>query len=156
MKGNAKIITKLNELLSEELTAINQYMVHSEMCANWGYDKLHKAIEKHAIDEMKHAERLIGRILFLEGTPIVSKLNPIHIGATVADMVKNDLAAETGAVASYNAGVKLTTEVGDDGTREMLTGILKDEERHVDWEEEQHDQIDQLGLAIYLSTRTGE
>ena len=154
MKGNAKILTKLNELLSEELTAINQYMVHSEMCANWGYDKLHKAIEKNAIDEMKHAERLIGRILFLEGTPIVSKLNAIHIGATVADMVTNDHKAELGAVASYNAGIKLATELGDDGTRELFTSILKDEERHVDWEEEQRDQIEQLGLGLYLSTRT--
>ena len=154
MKGNAKILTKLNELLSEELTAINQYMVHSEMCANWGYDKLHKAIEKSAIDEMKHAEKLIGRILFLEGTPIVSKLNAIHIGATVVDMVNNDHKAELGAVQSYNAGIKLATEIGDDGTRELWTSILKDEERHVDWEEEQRDQIEQLGLGLYLSTRT--
>ena len=154
MKGDKKVIAVLNELLSDELTAINEYMVHSEMCANWGYEKLHKAIEKSAIDEMKHAEKLIGRILFLEGTPIVSKLNPIHIGATVADMVNNDHKAELGAVQSYNAAIRLASEVGDDGTRELWTSILKDEERHVDWEEEQGDQIEQLGLGLYLSTRT--
>jgi bacterioferritin len=155
MKGNKRIITKLNALLAEELTAINQYIVHSEMCANWGYDALHGAIEKQAIDEMKHAEKLIARILFLDGTPIVTKLNPIHIGATVADMVTNDLQGEVGAVASYNAGIKLAVEVGDDGTRDLFTAILKDEERHVDWEEEQRDQIEHMGLALYLTTQTG-
>src|SRR5512136_1787839 len=98
MKGNDKVLAVLNELLAEELTAISQYMVHSEMCDSWGYEKLHKAIEKQAVDEMHHAEWLIKRIIFLEGTPVVSKLNPIKIGKTVADMVKYDLDSEDGAV----------------------------------------------------------
>src|SRR5208283_126018 len=101
MKGNEKIIALLNTLLAEELTAINQYMVHSEMCANWGYDRLHQATEKRAIDEMKHAEKLIGRILFLEGTPVVSKLNELKIGADVATQLQNDHAAELGAIKMY-------------------------------------------------------
>ena len=98
MKGNAKVIATLNGLLADELTAINQYMVHSEMCANWGYGELHEAIEKRAITEMKHAEKHIGRIIFLEGLPVVSKLNPLHIGADVLGQLKSDLAAEQGAV----------------------------------------------------------
>ena len=100
MKGNEKVLAQLNYFLADELTAISQYMVHSEMCANWGYKNLHKAIEKRAIDEMKHAEKLIGRILFLEGKPVVSELNPIHIGETVEAQLKNDLDAEAGAIKS--------------------------------------------------------
>ncbi|MCE1273580.1 MAG: bacterioferritin [Chlorobiales bacterium] len=106
MKGNQRIIDKLNDLLSDELTAINQYMVHSEMCDNWGYEKLHKADEKRAIDEMRHAEKLIARILFLEGTPIVSKLNKIKIGAAVEAQHNNDHDAESDAIASYNDGIR--------------------------------------------------
>lgn len=151
MKGDGKLIETLNKLLAEELTAINQYMVHSEMCDNWGYEKLHKAIEKQAIDEMKHAEALIGRILFLEGMPIVSILNPIRIGKNVGEMITNDLHAEEGAVKSYNTAIALAVSVGDDGTRDLLTKILKDEERHVDWEEAQRDQIEQMGVQNYLS-----
>lgn len=151
MKGDGKLIETLNKLLAEELTAINQYMVHSEMCDNWGYEKLHKAIEKQAIDEMKHAEALIARILFLEGMPIVSILNPIHIGKNVGEMITNDLHAEEGAVKSYNAAIALAVSVGDDGTRDLLTKILKDEERHVDWEEAQRDQIEQMGSQNYLT-----
>jgi len=150
MKGKAKVITKLNDLLADELTAINQYMVHSEMCDNWGYEKLHKAIEKRAIVEMKHAERHIARILFLEGTPLVSKLNPISIGANVEAQHKNDLKAEHDAVKSYNEGVKIARDEGDNGTREMLESILKDEEDHADWLEAQLDQIKQMGIQNYL------
>ena len=155
MKGNNKIIETLNNLLSDELTAINQYIVHSEMCANWGYEKLHEADEKRAIDEMKHAEKLIGRILFLEGIPIVSQLKKITIGADVEAQHKNDWAAEEGAVKAYNAGIALAVEVGDNGTRELLDSILKDEEVHIDWLEAQLDQIKQLGIQNYLVEQIG-
>ena len=150
MKGNAKVIERLNARLSDELTAINQYMVHSEMCANWGYTKLHTAIEKRAIDEMKHAEKLIGRILFLEGRPVVSVLSKISIGAKVEDQHANDWQAENDAVKSYNDDIRFAAESGDNGTRDMLTDILKDEESHIDWIEEQRDQIRQLGVQNYL------
>ena len=153
MKGNEKLLTMLNKLLADELTAINQYMVHAEMCHNWGYEKLHENIQKRAITEMKHAEELIERIIFLEGQPIVSQLNPIHIGAEVPKMMENDLAAEMKAVKGYNEGVKLAVEVGDNATREILEGILKDEDDHVDDIEEQRDEIAQMGLPIYLSTK---
>lgn len=150
MKGNDRIIERLNELLADELTAINQYMVQSEMCANWGYEKLHKAIEKRAIDEMKHAEKLIGRIIFVEGSPTVSKLNKIEVGADVETQHKNDQKAEEGAIRAYNAGIGLAVEVGDNGTRELLESILKDEEEHIDWIEAQLDQIKQMGIQNYL------
>jgi len=151
MKGNEKIIATLNVLLADELTAINQYMVHSEMCANWGYKELHEVVEKRAITEMKHAEMHIGRIIFLEGRPVVSQLNPLHIGAAVLDQLKDDLGAEQGAVRAYNDAVKLAVEVGDNGTRAMLESILKDEEEHLDWLETQLDQIEQIGIQNYLA-----
>ena len=156
MKGNQKILETLNMLLADELTAINQYMVQSEMCADWGYQKLHEAIEKRAIDEMKHAEQLIGRILFLEGIPIVSNLNKINIGATVDVQHKNDQAAEEMAIKAYNDGIKLAVEVGDNGTRDMLEEILEDEEEHIDWIESQLDQIEQMGLQVYLGEQLEE
>ena len=155
MKGNEKIISKLNEFLSDELTAINQYMVHSEMCSNWGYEKLHKHTEKRAIDEMKHAERLIARILFLEGTPIVSNLKKVNIGATVEAQLKNDLAGESAAIKDYNEGIRLCLEVGDNGTRELIDANLHDEEEHLDWLEAQLDQINQMGLQNYLLGQAG-
>lgn len=150
MKGNAKVIERLNELLAEELTAINQYMVHSEMCANWGYEKLHKANEKRSIDEMKHAEKLIGRIIFLEGIPVVSKLNKINIGADVQAQYKNDWTAEEIAIKLYNESIKMALDASDNGTRELLESILKDEEVHIDWLEAQLDQIKQIGIQNYL------
>jgi bacterioferritin len=155
MKGNDKVITALNMLLADELTAINQYMVHSEMCANWGYGELHEAIEKRAITEMKHAEMHIGRIIFLEGLPVVSELNPLHIGSDVLGQLKSDLGAEQGAVKAYNDAIKLAVEVGDNGTRVMLEGILKDEEGHLDWLETQLDQIEQMGIQNYLVEQVG-
>lgn len=151
MQGNAQIIATLNILLAEELTAINEYMVHSEMCANWGYGQLHAVTEKRAMDEMKHAEKLIGRILFLEGTPVVSKLNELHIGADVAAQLKNDGAAELAAIKMYNAAIHQAAELGDNGSRELFESILKDEEAHIDWLESQLDQVKQLGLPIYLA-----
>ncbi len=151
MKGNPKIIETLNMLLADELTAVNQYIVHSEMCANWGYDKLHEAIEKRAIEEMKHAEMHIARLLFLEGIPIVSNLNPMHIGDSVEKQHGNDLMAEIKAIKAYNDAIKLAVEVGDNGTREMFESILKDEEVHLDWLEAQLDQIKQMGIQNYLT-----
>jgi bacterioferritin len=150
MKGNPKIIERLNALLSDELTATNQYIVHSEMCANWQFNKLHNLVEKRAIEEMKHAEKLIARILFLEGLPIVSNLNKIHIGAEVPAQLENDLGAELGAVQAYNDGIRQAVEAGDNGTRELLESILADEEEHVDWLEAQLDQIKQMGIQNYL------
>ncbi|MBI5568270.1 MAG: bacterioferritin [Chloroflexi bacterium] len=153
MKGDAKLIEVLNQLLADELTAISQYMVHSEMCDSWGYEKLHKAIEGQAMDEMHHAEWLIQRILFLEGMPVVSALNPMKIGASVKDMVFNDQEAELGAVRAYNAGIKLAREVYDQATVDLLTKILKMEEGHVDWAEKQRAQINQMGLESYLANQ---
>lgn len=156
MKGNEKLIKTLNDLLADELTAISQYMVHSEMCDNWGYGKLHKAIEKQAIDEMHHAEWLISRILFLEGMPIVSKLNEMKIGKTVLEMLTNDENAELGAIQAYNTGIALASEVGDESTGDLLTTILKMEEGHHDWAKKQRTQIEQMGLENYLSNQAGE
>jgi bacterioferritin len=150
MKGNERIIERLNTLLADELTAVNQYIVQSEMCANWGYQRLHAAIEKRAIEEMKHAEKLIARILFLEGRPIVNSLNKINIGAQVEEHHANDWAAEEGAIKAYNEGIRLAVEVGDNGTRELFESILTDEEDHIDWIEAQLDQIKQMGIQNYL------
>ncbi|MBN2412984.1 bacterioferritin [candidate division KSB1 bacterium] len=150
MKGNEKIIKTLNELLAEELTAINQYIVHSEMCEDWGYKKLHDANEKRAIGEMKHAEQLIGRILFLEGKPIVDNLLKIKIGENVKEQLGNDQVAEADAIKMYNDGIRLAIEVDDNGTRKLFETILKDEEEHIDWIEAQLDQIEQMGIQNYL------
>jgi bacterioferritin len=154
MKGNDRILTVLNELLADELTAISQYMVHSEMCDHWGYDALHKAIEKQAVDEMHHAEWLIGRILFLEGKPVVTKLNPMKVAGDVPGMIGNDQEAELGAVRAYNAGIRLAHEVDDQATVQLLTEILKMEEGHTLWAEQQRAQIAQMGLESYLSIQT--
>ena len=150
MKGNEKIIKMLNDMLSDELTAVNQYMVHAQMCANWGYKKLEDKIEHRAIEEMKHAEKLIDRILFLEGIPVVSELKKMSIGSDVHVQLKNDHVAEEGAIKGYNASIKLSTELLDNGTREILEDILEDEEVHIDWIEAQLDQIDQMGIQNYL------
>jgi bacterioferritin len=155
MKGNDKVIDTLNQLLADELTAISQYMVHSEVCDSWGYEKLHKAIEKQAIDEMHHAEWLIQRIIFLEGMPVVTKLNPMKIGHSVKDILTNDQDAEQDAVKAYNSGIALARSVSDQSTADLLTTILKMEEGHVDWAEKQRAQIDQMGLEGYLSNQTG-
>jgi len=150
MKGNEKLIEELNKRLSEELTAINQYMVHSEMCENWKYNRLQEAIRKRAIVEMVHAEKLIERILFLEGRPIVSNLNKVYIGDQVPKMHENDHGAEEMAIRGYNETIRLAVEVGDNGTKELLEMILKEEEGHIDWIEAQLDQIKQMGVQNYL------
>jgi bacterioferritin len=153
MKGDPKVIDCLNALLTDELTAISQYMVEAEMLENWGLAKLSEMEEKRAIVEMKHAEKLIARILFLEGRPIVSKLNEIRIGAEVPQQFDNDLAAEMGAIRGYNAGIKLCTEVGDNATKELLEDILKDEDAHVDEIETQKDRVAKMGMQVYLGTQ---
>jgi bacterioferritin len=153
MKGNEKLLTVLNQLLADELTAISQYMVHSEMCDSWGYGKLHKAIEKQAVDEMHHAEWLIQRILFLEGVPIVSKLNAMRFGKNVPEIISADLEAELAAVRAYNAAVRSAGDVDDQATADLLTTILKMEEEHLDWGEQQQTQIEQMGLANYLANQ---
>ena len=155
MKGNEKVIAKLNDLLSDEITAVSQYMVYSEMADNWGFKKLADAVEKRAVDEMKHAEKLIGRILFLEGRPIVSNLKEMHIGAEVEPQLKNDHNAEDGAIKSYNDGIKLCADLADNGTKELLDKILQDEEAHIDWIEAQMDQIARMGIQNYLVEQIG-
>jgi len=154
MKGNDKLITVMNALLADELTVVNQYMVQSEMCANWGYGKLHQAIRKQAMDEMHHAEWLIERIIFLDAVPTVSKLNVMKIGKTVSEMISNDDDTELEVVRSYNDAIKLALEVSDQGTVDLLTKILKMEEGHVDWAEIQRLQIEQMGLENYLTSQT--
>ncbi|NPV05041.1 MAG: bacterioferritin [Syntrophaceae bacterium] len=153
MKGDPKLLATLNSLLADELTAINQYMVHSEMAEAWGYKKLHEAFEKRAIDEMKHAETLIGRILFLEGTPTVSKLNKMTIGADVPKQLAGDRGLEMMAVKAYNEAIVLAGEVKDFATRQILEKILADEDKHIDQIEEMQDQIQQMSLQIFLTTQ---
>ena len=151
MKGHPDIIKVLNELLADELTAINQYILHGEMCEDWGYGKLHEVIEKRAIQEMVHAEKLIGRILFLEGMPVVDTLNKIHIGENVQEQLKFDHAAELDAINAYNKAIALISELGDHGTKMLVESILQDEEDHIDWIEEQNDLIEQMGFQRYLN-----
>jgi bacterioferritin len=155
MKGEQKVIDTLNSLLADELTAINQYMVHAEMCENWGYNKLGGVIQKRAIEEMKHGEKLIGRILFLEGIPIVSELKKMHIGADVPKMFAGDHLLESGAIEAYNSAIKLCGDAKDFATREILESILNDEDKHIDDIEAVQDEIKQMGLQVFLSTQLG-
>lgn len=151
MKGNERMIERLNDLLADEITAVNQYFVHAEMCDNWKYGKLHAIARERSITEMKHAEKLIERILFLEGRPIVSKLNTIRIGENVQQMHENDRHAEEVAIKRYNESIKMAQEIGDDGTKQLLESILNQEEEHIDLLEAQLDQINQIGIQIYLA-----
>jgi bacterioferritin len=155
MQGDAQLIESLNARLVEELGAINQYFVHAEMCEDWGYEELQQVIKKRSIQEMKHAEKLIERILFLEGRPIVSRLDQIFIGKTVEEMHQFDWNAEAGAIKGYNESIRLAAEVGDNGTKAMLESILKEEEEHIDWLESQKDQIAQVGIQLYLAEKIG-
>ncbi|HHW45652.1 MAG TPA: bacterioferritin [Clostridiales bacterium] len=153
MKGNQKLIDVLNDLLADELTAINQYIVHAEMCEGWGYGKLHEHFEKRSITEMRHAEKLISRILFLEGVPRVDKLNKLHIGSDVLKQLENDRLAEEGAIKAYNEAIAFADEVKDHATRDFLVEILKDEDKHIDEIEELLDQIDQMSMPMFLTTQ---
>ena len=154
MKGNADVLELLNEALGEELTAINQYFLHSEMYENWGYDKLSAFIKKQSMDEMKHAETLIERMLFLEGAPSMNKNQKLNVGKNVQEMIKNDLKLEYDAVAMYNRIIDAAIKKNDQGTAELLKKILMDEEGHVDGLEEQEDMIRDMGIQVYLSVQT--
>jgi bacterioferritin len=154
MKGDAEVIKVLGEVLSAELTAINQYFVHAEMCENWKYERLSKRIRAEAIDEMRHAEKLIERILFLDGVPNMQKYMKIVVGPTVQKQLENDLAVELEAIQRLNAGIAVCRDRGDNGSREMLEEILKQEESHVDWIEAQLHQIQEMGYENYLSTQS--
>jgi bacterioferritin len=155
MKGNPKVIAELNKALREELTAINQYFLHAEMCENWGYRKLSGYIKKQSIGEMKHAEVLIERILFLDGTPSMMPLE-LKVGGSVKGMIESDLALEVGAIKQYNDAIALATREGDNGSRDLLVILLKDEEEHVDFLEAQMHQIKELGYERYLTMQMGE
>ncbi len=150
MKGNEKIIEQLNARLADELAAISQYFVHAELCDNWRYSKLHEVIRKRSIAEMIHAERLIERIIFLEGRPIVSHPGKMMIGDKVPKMHENDHGSEVIAITGYNETIKLAAELGDNNTKVLLESILKEEEEHIDWIEAQQDQIKQMGVENYL------
>jgi len=151
MTGNPEVIAALNQALKEELTAINQYFLHAEMCENWHYGKLSAFIRKQSIDEMKHAEQLIERLLFLEGTPNMTELMQLTVGANVRAQLESDLKLEAGAVEMYNRFVKLSRDAGDNASRELFERLLKDEEQHLDWLEAQLHQIGEMGYERYLS-----
>ncbi|HZP16999.1 MAG TPA: bacterioferritin [Terriglobales bacterium] len=151
MKGNPKVIAALQEALSEELTAINQYFLHAEMCENWHYSKLGDFIKKQSIDEMKHAEELIERILFLDATPNLTEPMRLNVGKSVKAQLESDLQLETSAVALYNKAIQTAQQHGDNASRELFERLLKDEEEHVDWLEAQLHQIAEIGYERYLS-----
>ncbi len=153
MKGDARIIEILNEVLTAELTAINQYFVHGEMCENWGYERLQKKIRMHSIGEMKHAEKVIERVLFLDGVPNVQRLGKINIGENVHEQFKVDIQLELSAIAHLNKGIETCREIGDNNSRHLLEEILEEEEEHVDWIEAQLALIDQVGIQNYLATQ---
>jgi bacterioferritin len=156
MKADKRVIDVLNDVLSAELTAINQYFVHAEMCENWGYKRLQKVIRHHSIGEMKHAEAVIERILFLEGIPNVQRIGKINIAENVQEMMNSDLALEMDALPRLNKGIELCVSIGDNASRLLLEEILEDEEEHVDWIEAQIDQIGQVGVQNYLAQQIRE
>jgi bacterioferritin len=151
MKGDPEVIEILNEVLTSELTAINQYFIHSRMCENWGYQKLAKQKRGESIEEMKHADELIERVLYLDGVPNMQRMNPVKVGEDVVEQHKNDLALETEAIERLNRGIELCVAKGDNGSRELLEGILKDEEEGADFVEAQLNIIDEIGVAAYLA-----
>jgi bacterioferritin len=151
MRGNDQIIKLLNEVLKAELTAINQYFLHAEMCENWGYDCLAAHTRKESIEEMRHAEAVMERILFLEGMPNMTELFPLRIGVNVKAQLENDLALELDAIPRLNAAIRTAVEVGDDGSRKLFEKILLDEEEHVDYLEAQLQIVADIGLPNYLA-----
>ena len=156
MKGDPKVIDLLNEVLTGELTTINQYFLHSRMCRNWGYERLAHKIHAESIDEMKHAEMLTDRVLFLDGLPNLQRLGKLAVGQTVPEMLKNDLGVEMVAIPLLNTGIQLSRDAGDNGTEDLLKRILVSEESHVDWLEAQLELIKQVGEANYLSQQIHE
>ena len=153
MQGDAAVIELLNEVLTAELTAINQYFVHAKMCSNWGYERLAKKVYDESIDEMRDAEKVVERILFLEGLPNLQRLGSVRVGETVQEQFELDLDLEKAAVERYNRGVALAVEKGDNGSRELLEELLTGEEEHSDWLESQLELIRQVGLENYLATQ---
>jgi bacterioferritin len=151
MKGHAKVLEILNDLLTNELTSVNQYFVHAKMCENWGYHRLSSKVREESIDEMKHADRLISRILYLDGVPNLQRLNKINVGQTVHEQLRLDLDLEKGAIQFLQTGIETVRSLGDYGTFELMTEILVSEEEHADWLESQLSLIDQVGLENYLS-----
>ena len=151
MRADDDIIEILNEVLTAELTAINQYFIHAKMCDNWGYERLGSKIREESIDEMRHAEKIVDRILYFDGMPNMQRLFPLKVGETVAEQFRNDLDVEIAAIERLNRGVALAVERTDNGSRELLAGILVDEEQHADWLETQLAAIAQLGEANYLA-----
>ena len=156
MQGNPAIIEMLNEVLTAELTAINQYFIHAKMCDNWGFDRLAEKIRDESIDEMKDAEALIERILYLDGVPNLQRLGPVMVGETVPEQFDLDLAVEVAAVERYNRGIALAVEHGDNGTRELFEKRLVGEESHADWLETQIELVRQVGIEQYLATQIHE
>src|SRR2546425_6544187 len=156
MQGNPKVIALLNQALKEELTAINQYFLHSEMCENWHYGRLGDYIKKQSIDEMKHAEALVERILFLDGTPNMTELMQLSIGSNVREQIESDLKLEIAAVEMYNRAVEVSRDAGDNASRELFERLLKDEEAHVDWLEAQLHQIKEIGYERSLPQQIKE
>lgn len=151
MKGDPKVIKVLNDVLRKELTGINQYFVHAKMCKNWGYEVLYQGIWSESLGEMKHADQVIERILFLEGVPNLSGYDKILVGSTVKQQLENDLGLETAALAVLKPGIKICLEAGDDASRELLEHIVVDEEHHVDWIEAQLHKIKEVGYENYLA-----
>jgi len=156
MKGHDQVVTLLNEVLTAELTAINQYFIHARMCENWGYERLWKKVREESIGEMRHADRLIARILYLEGVPNVQRLGKVNVGQTVPEQLRLDLELERDAVRALNQGIELTRSLGDNGSRDVLEEILKAEEEHVNWIEAQLELIRQTGEEHYLSQQIRE
>lgn len=156
MKGDPKVIAVLSQVLKAELTAINQYFLHAEMCENWGYEKLAKHTRKESIEEMQHAEKLMEHILYLDGTPNMSEYFKINIGQNVKAQLQNDLQVEYDAVKRLNAGIETCVKVGDNGSRDLLEGILVDEEEHIDWLEGQLHAISEMGIENYLAQQLHE
>ena len=156
MKGNPKVVKELNDALREELTAINQYFLHAEMCENWGYEKLAKHTRKESIEEMQHAEKLMEHILYLDGTPNMTDYFKINIGPDVKAQLKNDLQVEYDAVKRLNEGIETCVKASDNGSREILEGILRDEEEHIDWLEAQLHSIGEMGIENYLAQQLHE
>lgn len=156
MKGDPQVIDLLNEVLTNELTAINQYFIHARMCENWGYQRLWKKVRAESIDEMKHADRLIERILFLEGVPNLQRLGKVNVGESVPEQLGLDLDVEKHAIPVLNRGIELSRKVGDNGSADLLEGMLEDEEEHSSWLEAQLTLIDQVGLPNYLSQQIVE
>ena len=156
MKGHDQVVTLLNDVLTAELTAVNQYFIHARMCENWGYKRLWKKVREESIGEMRHADRLIERILYLEGVPNLQRLGKVNVGQTGPELLRLDLVVERTAVSALNAGIEMCRSAGDNGTRDLLEEILKAEEDHIDWIEEQLELIKQVGEGHYLAQQIKE